>query len=46
MNDTITAIEKEHLSSEERKVAFATIIGTTVEWYDFFYLCGGSWINF
>ncbi|EMD2446326.1 MFS transporter [Acinetobacter baumannii] len=35
MNDMITAIEKENLSAEERKVAFATIIGTTVEWYDF-----------
>lgn len=38
MNDTITAIEKENLSAEERKVAFATIIGTTVEWYDFSFM--------
>ncbi|OTT68346.1 MFS transporter [Acinetobacter baumannii] len=46
MNDTITAIEKENLSAEERKVAFATIIGTTVEWYDFFIYAAAAGLIF
>ncbi|MFL4393251.1 MFS transporter [Acinetobacter pittii] len=46
MSDTITTFDKENLSVEERKVAFATIIGTTVEWYDFFIYAAAAGLVF
>lgn len=31
-----TYVASEKMTKDQKKVAFATIIGTTVEWYDFF----------
>lgn len=34
------------MSANDRKVAFATIIGTTVEWYDFFIYAAAAGLVF
>ncbi|WP_347455196.1 MFS transporter [Acinetobacter thermotolerans] len=39
-------IESDKMSENDRKVAFATIIGTTVEWYDFFIYAAAAGLVF
>lgn len=43
---TIAAQTSTKMSENDRKVAFATIIGTTVEWYDFFIYAAAAGLVF
>jgi metabolite-proton symporter len=43
---TIAAQTHTKMSENDRKVAFATIIGTTVEWYDFFIYAAAAGLVF
>lgn len=36
MSSSTQGITSDKMSANDRNVAFATIIGTTIEWYDFF----------
>src|SRR6478736_2188454 len=36
LNGPMTALNKSSVAAEHRRVAWATAIGTTIEWYDFF----------
>lgn len=40
------AVQKDKMSENDRKVAFATIIGTTIEWYDFFIYAAAAGLIF
>lgn len=40
------AVDTDKMSENDRKVAFATIIGTTVEWYDFFIYAAAAGLVF
>jgi MFS family permease len=46
MTTTVSVAPTDKLSAEERKVAFATIVGTTVEWYDFFIYAAAAGLIF
>lgn len=39
-------IDTDRISENDRKIAFATIIGTTVEWYDFFIYAAAAGLIF
>ncbi|WOE32569.1 MULTISPECIES: MFS transporter [unclassified Acinetobacter] len=43
---SITVSAKDRMTKEERKVAYATIVGTTVEWYDFFIYAAAAGLIF
>lgn len=40
------SIKRDNMTKEERKVAYATIVGTTVEWYDFFIYAAAAGLIF
>nr|WP_174505950.1 MFS transporter [Acinetobacter sp. Marseille-Q1620] len=46
MTTSVSVAPTDKLSADERKVAFATIIGTTVEWYDFFIYAAAAGLVF
>ena len=39
-------VTSDKMTREQRKVAYATIIGTTVEWYDFFIYAAAAGLVF
>lgn len=47
METTSTYVStSDKMTKEERKVAYATIVGTTVEWYDFFIYAAAAGLIF
>lgn len=46
MTTSVCVAPKEKMTKDQKKVAFATIIGTTVEWYDFFIYAAAAGLVF
>lgn len=46
MTTSVYVAPNEKMTADEKKVAFATIIGTTVEWYDFFIYAAAAGLVF
>lgn len=45
-SDAATHVALDKMTKDQRKVAYATIIGTTVEWYDFFIYAAAAGLVF